>query len=158
VSLSGVSSALGLATALQQPTHKEKKDFNKVNEEKEIKKAKKSRSTKALEKTFESWVSALNGKDIEALIALHAPDTLYSTAESGIIKGIGNVGAWYKKTLPIAQGSLTYVQESISVKGNLGAIVVSYTNSADENEKGQALLVFRKAVFGKWLLLYNMKQ
>lgn len=161
VSFSNVSSAFGLAGALEQPTYKEKKDFNKINE---VKKAKKTRAVKSLEKSFTTWVNAYNKKDIESFMSLYAPDTIYANANSGFIKGIDNVKAWHNKAFAETKGKLKYVQESLTVKGNLGVVLINYTiepNGAQKTEEdydGRAMLVFRKATFGKWFLLYDMDQ
>lgn len=158
MSVSGVASA-GLAQQLQKPTHEPKKDFTEANKVKEVKK---SRSVKALESTLNDWVDAFNNKDIELLMSYYAENTLYASPDSGLIRGIDEVKAWYQAYFPQMNGTLKYVQESITAKGSMGSIVLKFYIEPNDGSnveaafKGRALLVFQKQTFGKWFLLYDM--
>ncbi len=158
LTVSGVSSAVGLAQALQEPTHKEKKDFSKSS------KGKKSRSTASLEDTFADWVDAFNNKDIKSLMSIHGPDALYASEDSGLIEGADDLEDFYKALLPNANGELRYVVEAATVKGSLGVVVVNFGGSSEQSgsiqvvTSNRAMFTFKKALFGKWEMVYGMEQ
>ncbi|WP_426369576.1 YybH family protein [Pseudocolwellia sp. HL-MZ7] len=159
MSLSGISSAFGLAEALKQPTYKTKKDADKANEVKEVKK---SSEVKALETTIADWANAFNNKDIETLMSFYDEDSLYASPDLGLIKGSENIKVWYETFFPEMDGTLKYEQESITEKGGVGTIVLTFylesTNSdkAEVTFKGRSMLVFKKKFLGDWLLLSSM--
>jgi len=159
ISFSGISAAFGLADALKPPTYKTKKTPDQPGEVKEVKK---SSAVKKLEKTLADWVNAFNNKDIETLMSIYDEDILYASPDSGLIKGTDNIKALYKTYFSQLNGTLKYVQESITEKGGMGVVVLKFyiepnnKSEAEEAFKGRAMLVFKKKLFGKWFLLYDM--
>ncbi len=159
VSISGVSAAFGLADALKPPTYKTKKDPNKIDKVKDVKK---SSSVNKLEKTLADWVNAFNNKDIETLMSLYDEDITYASPDAGLIKGVDDVRALYKSYFSQLDGTLKYIQESVTEKGGMGIVVLKFyiepndKSKAEEAFKGRAMLVFKKKLFGKWFLLYDM--
>jgi len=161
MSISGISSAFGLAEALKQPTYKTKKDAKKSEEIKEVKK---SRAVKALETTLTEWVTAFNNKDIETMMSFYDQDSIYASPDLGLIKGIDNIEAWYKTYFSKMDGTLKYKQESITEKGGVGTAILTFyikpnnSNNAEDAFKGRAMLVFKKKILGlgDWLLLSQM--
>jgi len=159
ISFSGISSAFGLAEALKPPILKTKKDAEKA---KEIKEVKKSREIKALETTITDWANAFNNKDIETLMSFYDEDSIYASPDLGLIKGSENIKAWYKTFFSEMDGTLKYEQESITEKGGVGTIVLTFyieSTNSDKTEatfKGRSMLVFKKKFLGDWLLLSTM--
>lgn len=160
LSISGVSSAFGLAEALKQPTLKTKKEDNQSEKEK-------SREVKKIEKIFASWVEAFNNKDIDTLMSFYDEDIMYASPTLGLVEGIDNVKAMYEKLFSQSNGTLKYVTESATEAGSMGSmgtIVLKFyiepneANSIEPAMKGRAMLVFKKKAFGKWLLRYDMVQ
>lgn len=159
LSISGVASAFGLAEALKPPTYKTKKDPNQAEQ---VKEEKKSSSVTKLEKTLADWVDAFNNKDIEALMSIYDEDITYASPDAGLIKGVDEVRALYKGYFSQLDGTLKYTQESVTEKGGMGVIVLKFYIEPNDKSKveeaytGRAMLVFKKKLFGKWFLLYDM--
>lgn len=163
LSISGATSAFGLAEALKDPIQKVKKEANQIDKEKDVKK---SREVKKIEKILANWATAFNNKDIDTLLSFYDENIMYATTNSGLIKGLDDVKAWHENYFLQMNGKLHFITESITEAGTMGAmgtVVLKYyiepnEANSDKATKGRAMLVFKKKAFGKWLLLYNMEQ
>ncbi|WP_441003803.1 YybH family protein [Pseudocolwellia agarivorans] len=159
MSVSGFSSAFGLAEALKQPTFKNKKDADKANEVTEVKK---SSEVKALEAAITDWTNAFNNKDVAAMMSIYDKDSVYASPNLEIIKGVESIQAWYEAYFSEMDGTLTYEQESITEKGGVGTVILKFYITPNNSDtavkvfKGRAMLVFKKKFLGDWLLLSHM--
>ena len=111
---------------------------------------------------LKSWMRAFNAKDLDALFALYDPESLYANAGAPLMQGVTAIKPWYAQAFAAVQGTLLFKEEYGTQSGDLALLVGKYYfqppagEDSPENTTGRVALVYRRALDGRWLLLFDM--
>jgi ketosteroid isomerase-like protein len=127
----------------------------------------------------QSWASHWNDKQLEATLALYAPDAVFLTAEGDRVTGQSAIRALFKKGLDSADPAITFhrmnssasgdlaydsgeYDETLTFTGNAPAIVTTDARNATPVKgtkmafHGNYLIVFHRQPDGRWLIAQHM--
>ncbi|MEM9092505.1 MAG: nuclear transport factor 2 family protein [Cyanobacteria bacterium P01_F01_bin.53] len=114
--------------------------------------------------TLDKWLTAFNAKDVDTLIALYDPESVYANAAAPLLRGVAQIKPWFKKAFPNIKGTLHYKEETAFLEGTMALLSGVYyfeppagvTPKEDDNLTGRVLVVFRRNAAGEWKLLFDM--
>jgi len=118
-----------------------------------------STDTAALEARSDAWESALNSKDVDALVNLYTNDARLLPPDGAMTSGQDGVRAAFGGMIDAGIGGETTRVET-TVNGNIGYIVGTFTLTAGDEllGTGKYIETWRRGDDGQWLIsndIYN---
>ncbi|WP_299862691.1 nuclear transport factor 2 family protein [uncultured Roseobacter sp.] len=111
-----------------------------------------------------TWLAAFNAKDIDALLALYDPESIYANASAPLMRGVDQIKPWYMQAFEAIEGTLHHKEEAAFIEGNMAVLLGAYyfeppqgvTPSEDAHLTGRVLLAYRRNAVGEWKLLFDI--
>ncbi|MEM8977112.1 MAG: nuclear transport factor 2 family protein [Pseudomonadota bacterium] len=124
-------------------------------------------STVELEKVrakLDAWLAAFNAKDVDELIALYDPESVYANAAAPLLRGVDQIKPWFQNAFPNINGTLRYKEETAFLEGTMALLSGIYyfeppagvTLTEGDNLTGRVLVAFRRNPAGEWKLLFDI--
>ncbi|KIC49531.1 nuclear transport factor 2 family protein [Tateyamaria sp. ANG-S1] len=124
-------------------------------------------NTAELEKVranHDTWLAAFNAKDIDTLVTLYDPESVYANAEFPLMRGVDQIKPWYAQAFANIQSTLHYKEETAFLEGTMAILSGVYyfeplsgdTTQDDDHLTGRVLLAYRRNAAGEWKLLFDM--
>lgn len=113
-----------------------------------------------IHQNLNEWLEAFNAKDLDRLVALYDPESVYANAAAPLMRGIDQIMPWYAGAFDAIEGTLLYKEEQAFVDQNLGIVIGAYYFKPPEGEApemtGRVALLYRRNEKGEWKLLFDM--
>ncbi|MEM6564994.1 MAG: nuclear transport factor 2 family protein [Pseudomonadota bacterium] len=113
---------------------------------------------------LDTWLAALNVKDIDAIVDIYDPEIVYANAVAPLLQGVDQSKQWFEKVFPHIKGTLRYQEETAFLEGKMALLSGVYyfeppsgfTPAEDENLTGRVLVALRRNADGEWKFLFDM--
>ncbi|MEW2915521.1 nuclear transport factor 2 family protein [Ruegeria sp. ANG10] len=113
---------------------------------------------------LDTWMTAFNAKDIDALFTLYDPESIYANAGAALMRGVDQIKPWYQQAFEMVEGTLHHKEEAAFIEGNMALLLGAYyfeppagvTPPEDAHLTGRVALAYRRNDAGEWKLLFDM--
>ncbi|GAA0782463.1 DUF4440 domain-containing protein [Roseibium denhamense] len=110
---------------------------------------------------METWLDAFNTRNLDALISVYGPHSVYANAQSPLMRGPEQIQSWFKSAFELIEGRMRFQEEGHLLNGAMAVLYGKYFLESDcatsaGGNTGRVALVFEKDTAGDWKVVFDM--